>query len=220
MIRIFTRILRTAIQPVAIAFFIGAGFGGWGVKIFLIDAPHIEFPQAMQDVRFRAFTDKVIMLEGGWKYANGAYAGIDRRAHPDSPLWEMDLTQSQPSAQVRAQVYQTYMMGYYKRLRIADLPERIGFLMYDFGINAGNYTSAKAIQEIVFTDKRQIDGHMGPFTVGAILASEKDLPHEFSFAHIAYYAHLAAQNPAKYSKDIDGWVIRTRKAFKFSQTLK
>ena len=173
----------------------------------------------MQDARFRAFTDKVIMLEGGWKYANGAYAGIDRAAHPDSPLWQRDLTQPQPSEQVRNEVYHEYMMGYYKRLRIADLPERIGFLLYDFGINAGNYTSAKAIQEIVFTDKRQIDGHMGPFTVGAILASEKDLIHEFSFGRIAYYAHLAAQNPAKYSKDIDGWVLRTRKAFDFAKEL-
>ena len=220
MIRIFNRILRTAKRngfPLVLGLISGIYIG----EYVYTPLPHIEFPQALQDARFRTFTDKVISLEGGWKlYPDGAYAGIDRRAHPDSPLWKMDLTQSQPSEQVRNEVYQTYMMGYFKRLRIADLPERIGFLLYDFGINAGNYTAAKAIQEIVFTNPRQIDGHMGLFTVGAILASGKDLPHEFSFARIAYYAHLAAQNPAKYGKDIDGWVSRTRKAFNFSQTLK
>ena len=204
----------------ALFFWVGALFGMVFSYQYFTPSPHHEFREAIKDARFVKFTDEIIRLEGGFVLSdNGAtYAGINRAAHPDSPLWKMDL--SQTSTHARAEVYRIYMQDYYKRLHIHNLPEQIGFLIYDFGVNAGNYRSARTIQSLVFTDPHQIDGHIGPFTIAAINGAKGDLTHEFSLARMSYYVRLVVQNPEKYGGEIDGWEKRTKKALKFSQQLK
>ena len=206
------RILPSSAGP-----FIAGVFLHW---YFFTPLPHPEFVGAVKDERFVTFTDEIIRLEGGFVLSDGGatYAGINRAAHPDSPLWKMHLS-TPPSEQVKAQVYREYMMGYYKRLRIADLPEQIGFLMYDFGVNAGNVTTAKTVQGLVFSDPRQVDGHIGPFSINAINGADDNLPHRFSFKRMSYYTHLVLRDPEKYGKDLGGWESRVNKALQFSQSL-
>ena len=196
---------------------IAGGFLHW---YFFGPVPHPEFHEEVTDSQFVKFTDEIIRLEGGFVLSDGGatYAGINRAAHPDSPLWKMHLS-TPPSEQVKAQVYREYMMGYYKRLRIADLPEQIGFLVYDFGVNAGNVTSAKTVQGVVFSDPRQVDGHIGPFSINAINGADDNLPHRFSFKRMSYYTHLVLRDPEKHGNDLEAWESRVDKALQFSQSL-
>ena len=192
--------------------------GFWGGKIYFQPEPHADLPTAISDSQFLAFTDEVISIEGGWKFHDGQYAGIDSTAHPNSPLWSMDLS-GQPSEQIRNTVYTIYMMEFFKRLRIADLPPEIAFCVYDFGINAGARESALTLQRILFTDPAQIDGHIGLFTIGATQSADGDIVHDFTYDRVKFYAHLALQNPEKYGADLHGWIDRAKRALNFAQGL-
>ena len=187
----------------------------------LTRAPHSDFPEAVKDAQFVKFTDEIIRLEGGFVLSDSGatYAGISRGAHPDSPFVENGFIPNIYTCP-RLKFIVSTCRDYYKRLHIHDLPQAISFLIYDFGINAGTYTSARTIQNLVFTDPRQVDGHIGPFTIAAIDNAIGDLSHDFSFARMSYYVRLVAQNPEKYGGEIDGWEDRTKKALKFSQQLK
>ena len=172
---------------------------------------------SVTDSVFLAMTDQIIIFEGGWTNTKEGYAGISREAHPNSPLWSMNLT-GIPSPVVKSEVYKTYMMGYYKILRIQDLPHNIGFLVYDFGISSGNTESAETVQRIVFPNSpKSVDGHIGAFTIDKIMYGSRNLIEEFTFDRIKYYVGLVNRNPDKYSKYGNGWINRAKKAYQFSR---
>ena len=171
------------------------------------------FVPGESDPQFVRFTTEVVDLEGGWKRGGGAYAGIDSAVHSDSPLWGYDM--SKPTDAVKAEVFRLYMQ-YYQSLRIHDLPPAIGFIVYDFGINAGPSRSVKAVQSLVFKNSRDVDGIMGARTVEAIRKyTGGGLPLSLTFLRLRYYADLARQ--PRFTRDFSGWVTRSKRALVFSQ---
>ena len=160
-------------------------FDEWGAKdvvgllIGIVSGVHIHIHffddttvERIDEDLFRTFTDQIIKFEGGWKYGSGTYAGIGKSAHPDSPLWGYDLSGS-PSEKVKKEVYRIYMQQYYKRMRIHDLPQEVGFLIYDFGINAGPHEAIKEARLAIFS---YIEGWYNPHR---------------RHSSIAYYAPIA-----------------------------
>ena len=190
--------------------------GSLGIHVYFFDYNVVE--EIDQD-QFLAFTDQVIAFEGGWKRGDDAsYAGVDSLAHPNSPLWGYDLSSS-PSDVVKREVYRIYMRDYYQRMRIHDLPQAIGFLIYDFGVHSGVYTSVKTAQQIAFTNPHEIDGYMGAHTVRALQKAGNGLSLSLTFQRLAHYANVIAKNPAKEAKYALGWTHRAKRAFIYAKTL-
>ena len=175
-----------------------------------------EMPK-IEDSAFLVMTNQIIEFEGGWKEAANEYAGIDRSAHPNSPLWKLDLS-NEPTSKIKTLVYSIYMTEYYKVLRINDISHEIGFLIYDFGVNSGTRESSLVIQRVVFpTQPHQVDGHLGVFTVNALDNYKGKITEEFTFSRIEYYVGLSKSNPDKYGKYEQGWVNRAKNSYLFSQ---
>ena len=196
-------------------FLLGLG-SGLGVYFYFLDQNVVE--KIDQD-QFLAFTNQVIVFEGGWKRGDDAsYAGVDSLSHPKSLLWSYDLSSS-PSEAVKREVYRIYMQDYYQRLRIHDLPQALGFLIYDFGVHSGVYTSVKAAQQLVFTNTHEIDGYMGAHTVRALQKAGNEFSLSFTFRRLAHYANVIAGNPAKEAKYALGWIHRAERAFFHAKTL-
>ncbi len=202
---------------------IGAGIVGAVAGIAVGSVVHFRVLEvddiSSGEQRFRSHTDAIIALEGGWVQASdGGYAGIDRRAHPDSRLWGWDL--SEPTERIRREVYGIYRHDYYARMRISEMPADRGFLIYDFGVHAGVRTSIRAAQACLFVDARDQDGHIGPRTL-SVLHDESvgDFKRCVTFARIEHYGDIIAAHPDK-SRDWHGWVSRAKNALNHSETLK
>lgn len=200
--------------PVA-AFVLGIGVGWHGQKFFY--DPVEDLFEA--DDLFTSITDVIITdFEGGWVVASdGSYAGIDRKAHPDSPLWGWDL--STPTEQIRREVYGIYRRDYYARMHISEMPASQGFLIYDFGVHAGVHTSIRTAQRCVFGDAREIDGYIGPHTLSALHESGDGFDKCFTFARLEHYGNVIVSHPEK-AIDWHGWVNRARKSLDHSETLR
>lgn len=201
---------------------IGAGIVGALAGVVVGSVVHfhvLDDGVLFDDDTFRSRTDAIISLEGGWVEArDGSYAGIDRRAHPDSPLWAWDL--SEPTDRIRREVYGIYQRDYYARMRIAEMPTDRGFLVYDFGVHAGIHASIRAAQSCLFRDPRDQDGYVGPQTLSALHEGDAgDFERCFTFARIQHYGDIIATHPEK-SRDWHGWVSRAKKALDHSETLR
>ncbi len=184
---------------------------GVGIHFHVLEVDDAAFDEA----QFQSYTDTIIGFEGGWVQAgDGDYAGIDQRAHPESPLWGWDL--SEPTERIRREVYGIYRRDYYARMRIAEMPADRGFLVYDFGVHAGVHTSIRAAQRCLFRDARDQDGYIGPRTLAALHESADDFKKCITFARLEHYGDIIASHPEK-SHDWHGWVNRAKAALDHSE---
>ena len=160
----------------------------------------------MMSERFTRLIPEILRHEGG--YVNDpadpggeTKFGISKRAYPDVDI--ATLTEDQAIEIYRRDYWQPWMD------QIRD--EILALQVFDFGINAGLSTAARALQRVVRVD---IDGIVGKITLGAINA--KTHPGSFKFRHrrrfaeeaFLHYAAIIRDHPARY-KFARSWFRRT-----------
>lgn len=122
-------------------------------------------------------------------------------------------------ALTRADAEQIFVEHYFRKPRIADLPQLLQASVFDMNVNAGA-NAVKILQRLLtrmgFVARE--DGLIGPETVGAAqgagLAAPDHLADAYAIARRNYYYALADARPAsrKYARRQDGgkggWITR------------
>lgn len=119
----------------------------------------------------------------------------------------------------RAKAVEIYVEHYFRRPRIAELPESIQASVFDMYVNAGG-NAVKILQRLLCQMgwKVSVDGAIGPQTIAAAKAAAAEAPEHFADAYgIArrnYYYAIGDRRPAsrKYARRRDGgkggWIAR------------
>ncbi|TRW95185.1 peptidoglycan-binding protein [Paracoccus sp. M683] len=122
-------------------------------------------------------------------------------------------------ALTRAQATQIFVEHYFRRPRIAELPETVQASVFDMYVNAGS-NAVKILQRLVsrMGFACDDDGAVGPKTIAAVQAAAAAAPRHladaYGIARRNYYYALADQRPAsrKYARRKDGgkggWITR------------
>ncbi|WP_108501603.1 holin-associated N-acetylmuramidase [Paracoccus indicus] len=119
----------------------------------------------------------------------------------------------------RAQAEQIFVEHYFRKPRLAELPEAVQPSVFDMYVNAGT-NAVKILQRLVtrMGFATAADGAVGPMTIAAAAQAAKAAPLHFSDAYGIerrnYYYALAEQRPAsrKYARTNaggkGGWITR------------
>jgi lysozyme family protein len=119
----------------------------------------------------------------------------------------------------RAQAVDIFVEHYYRRSGIARLPEMLRASVFDMYVNAGA-NAVKILQRLLgqMGQSVEVDGVIGPQTVGAANAAAKAAPgylaDAYGIARRNYYFRLADRRPAsrKYARSRaggkGGWIRR------------
>lgn len=119
----------------------------------------------------------------------------------------------------RAQAEQIFVEHYFRKPRLAELPEAVQPSVFDMYVNAGT-NAVKILQRLVtrMGFATVADGAVGPMTIAAAAQAAKAAPLHFSDAYGIerrnYYYNLADQRPAsrKYARTNaggkGGWITR------------
>ena len=112
-----------------------------------------------------------------------------------------------------------FVEQYFRRPRIADLPEALHASVFDMYVNAGS-NAVKILQRLLvqMDETVTVDGVIGPNTVGAAARAARKAPDHladaYGIARRNYYYALADARPAsrKYARRRDGgkggWIAR------------
>lgn len=129
------------------------------------------------------------------------------------------VTAADVRALTRAQATEIFVEHYFRRPRLAELPEAVQASAFDMYVNAGA-NAVKILQRLVSRMGFPCadDGLVGPATIAAARAAEKAAPRHlgdaYGIARRNYYYALADQRPAsrKYARRRDGgkggWITR------------
>ncbi|MBM7067664.1 holin-associated N-acetylmuramidase [Actibacterium sp. 188UL27-1] len=119
----------------------------------------------------------------------------------------------------RAKAVEIFIEHYFVRPRIASLPKSIQASVFDMYVNAGG-NAVKILQRLLRQMGQQIsvDGAIGPQTIGAAQAAEREAPSHladaYGIARRNYYYALADRRPKsrKYARRRNGgkggWITR------------
>lgn len=119
----------------------------------------------------------------------------------------------------RADAERIFVDHYYRRPRIAELPEALQASVFDMYVNAGG-NAVKILQRLLRQMGQQvgIDGAIGPQTIAAAQAAHRAAPDHiadaYGIARRNYYFRLADRRPAsrKYARTRaggkGGWIRR------------
>ena len=129
------------------------------------------------------------------------------------------VTEADVRALTRAQAIDIYIEHYFRRPRIAELPEPLWATVFDMQVNAGS--NAVRILQRLLNDMGQdvvVDGIIGPQTIRATHAAHDSAPAHmvdaYGIARRNYYYAIADRRPAsrKYARRRDGgkggWITR------------
>ncbi|WP_373356393.1 holin-associated N-acetylmuramidase [Pseudoroseicyclus sp. CXY001] len=129
------------------------------------------------------------------------------------------VTEADVRRLTRAQAADIFVEHYFRRPRIAELPEAVQPSVFDMYVNAG--ANAVRILQRLIRDMRidcAVDGVIGPQTISAARAAAEAAPRHFvdayGIARRNYYYALADARPAsrKYARRRDGgkggWITR------------
>ncbi len=111
------------------------------------------------------------------------------------------ITEADVRALTRAKAEEIFVEHYYRRPRIAELPESIQASVFDMYVNAGA-NAVRILQRLLaeMGHSVTVDGGIGPQTIAAAQAAEAEAPGHFGDAYgIArrnYYYGLADARPA------------------------
>ncbi|MFV0301999.1 MAG: holin-associated N-acetylmuramidase [Paracoccus sp. (in: a-proteobacteria)] len=129
------------------------------------------------------------------------------------------VDQADVKALTRAQAVQIFIEHYFRRPRLAELPEAVQAGVFDMYVNAGS-NAVKILQRLISRMGFQCadDGVVGPRTIAAVQAAAAAAPGHladaYAIARRNYYYALADQRPAsrKYARRRDGgkggWITR------------
>lgn len=179
----------------------------------------------MRDIRDIA--REIVAREGGWSddpddpggaTMRGVTLGTLRRLGIDLD-GDGDSDRDDLRRITEAQAAEIFLEHYYRRPRIAELPEPVQPSLFDMYVNAGR-NAVEILQRLVI-DMRieiEVDGLIGPQTIEAAARAQAAAPAHFADAYgIArrnYYYALADRRPAlrKYARRRDGgkggWIAR------------
>merc|ERR1711969_237694 len=122
-------------------------------------------------------------------------------------------------ALTRAQAEQIFVLHYFRKPRLSELPEKVQPSVFDMYVNAGA-NAVKILQRLVsrMGFPAQADGVVGPKTIAAVAdaaeAAPDHLADAYGIARRNYYYALADQRPAsrKYARTKiggkGGWITR------------
>ena len=106
------------------------------------------------------------------------------------------------------EVYDIYKTRYWDKVRGDDLPSGVDFLVFDFGVNAGNGRAAKMLQNLVGVPA---DGGIGPQTLRATHdaydQNAEKLIVDYTDARAEYYQSLP-----HFPTFGRGWLRRTKES--------
>lgn len=138
---------------------------------------------------------------------------------------EMDLNRdgridaADVRALTRAQAEQIFVEHYFRKPRLAELPEPLQASVFDMYVNAGG-NAVKILQRLVsrMGFRTADDGVVGPMTIAAVADAAEAAPDHlvdaYGIARRNYYYALADQRPAsrKYARSKaggkGGWITR------------
>ena len=119
----------------------------------------------------------------------------------------------------RAKAVEIFIEHYFKRPRIASLPQSIQASVFDMYVNAGG-NAVKILQRLLrqMGHEISVDGAIGPQTIGAAKAAERNAPDHladaYGIARRNYYYALADRRPRsrKFARRRNGgkggWITR------------
>lgn len=84
--------------------------------------------------------------------------GVSQRAYPDLDIASLTLDQARV----------IYRRDFWDALRLDEIPERIAETVFDFAVNSGVKTAARALQRAIGVED---DGMVGPVTIAACRAA-------------------------------------------------
>lgn len=93
------------------------------------------------------------------------YMGISRRSHPEA--WE----QGRPS---ETDVLSIYHRDYWLPIQGHKLPDRLAVALFDYSVHSGPSRAVKALQRLLGFEGGEVDGVLGPITLGRIEVSDAD----------------------------------------------
>lgn len=144
---------------------------------------------------------KTIKKEGGYVNdpldAGGeTHYGISKRAFPDEDIKGMTIWRAM----------EIYRKWYADPLRLSEINNpRIGWKIFDVGVNTGLQRSVKLAQETCGAD---VDGIMGPQTLRAINETDEVVFFaKFIPALESFYVDIVERNPTQ-QKFLRGWLTR------------
>ena len=126
--------------------------------------------------------------------------GVDQRSHPGVDIEHLTKRGAE----------QIYLAEWGKSFA-QHLPSPISFAYFDFAVNCGEGTAAKALQRSVAVTA---DGIVGPRTIAAVnsmleLGEHGKLLGRLSAQRELYYLNLAHAQP-KFNRDLKGWLARAK----------
>jgi lysozyme family protein len=99
-----------------------------------------------------------------------------------------------------------YRMLYWNPLRADALPGGVDLSVFDFGVNAGIFGSARLLQRALGFSGDEADGCIGPITLGATdKANPQTLIDDLAERQVAYYRGLE-----DFPTFGNGWLARTQ----------
>jgi lysozyme family protein len=155
----------------------------------------------MTEEQIRAAILKTIKKEGG--YVNDPHDsggetkyGISKRSWPQVDIAKLTVWDA----------FKIYKQWYADPLRIKEIDNpRIGWKIFDVGVNAGLVRAVKLAQEVTGAE---VDGIMGPQTIHAINETdEATFFMHFIPALEAFYADIVERNPTQ-QKFMRQWLVR------------
>ena len=150
---------------------------------------------------FNEIIEKVLEHEGGYvndpKDLGGETKyGITKRFYPNLNIKELTIEQAK----------EIYRKDYWDKNKVESLPQNLWHIYFDMCVNMGKRTAVKVLQRAAVNKGRKIevDGGLGPMTIGALKGVELDRVRAF---RVKYYVDLITARPEQ-EKFYLGWFRR------------
>ena len=151
---------------------------------------------------FKEIIEKVLEHEGGYvndpKDLGGETKyGITKRFYPDVDIKNLTIEQAT----------EIYKKDYWDKNRVESLPQNLWHIYFDMCVNMGKRTAVKVLQRAAVNKGRdiEVDGGLGPATIGAIKGVELDRVRAF---RVKYYVDIITSKPEQ-EKFYLGWFRRS-----------
>ena len=150
---------------------------------------------------FNEIIEQVLEHEGGYvndpKDLGGETKyGITKRFYPNLNIKELTIEQAK----------EIYRKDYWDKNKVESLPQNLWHIYFDMCVNMGKRTAVKVLQRAAVNKGRKIevDGGLGPMTIGALKGVELDRVRAF---RVKYYVDLITAKPEQ-EKFYLGWFRR------------
>ncbi len=171
-------------------------------------------PTPFQTPAFDRAYNRTLGFEGGFTidHAGPTNRGITQTTYSNY-LVKNNLPYKNVKDASLEETKKIYEEEFFKKPKFDKLPDGISDVAFDFGVNAGTFTSTKALQEVVGA---KVDGVLGPKTQKAVndfvqKNGEKPLIKKLIDKQENHYKTLIQKHPARFQRFEKGWMNRIQK---------